>query len=100
MTKPESVTFQPGDRVVVRVDYPHRHIRTPRYIQGKTGRISALCGVFPNPETLAYGENGLPPQPLYRVEFLQADVWETYHGAVTDKLLIDIYEGWLEPANL
>ena len=84
---------------MVRVDHPHRHIRTPRYIQGKTGKISARCGVFPNPETLAYGENGLPPQPLYRVEFIQADVWENYHGPMTDKLLIDIYEGWLEPAN-
>ncbi len=99
MSAASTTKYQRGDRVVVRVDYPPRHIRTPRYIQGKAGQIAAVCGNFPNPETLAYGENGLPAQPLYRVEFVQADIWDTYHGPVTDKLLMDIYEHWLEPAG-
>ena len=94
----EPVRFQPGDPVQVRVDSPPHHIRTPAYIQGKTGRVEALCGVFLNPESLAYGGSGLPKQPLYRVQFDQTEVWESYRGSEIDQLLIDIYQHWLEPA--
>ncbi len=91
--------FRPGDRVRVRVDSPPGHYRTPHYIQGKTGMVAALCGVFRNPESLAYGGTGLPKQPLYRVEFSQTEVWETYGGSAADKVLVDIYEHWLEPSG-
>ncbi|MDP6550383.1 MAG: nitrile hydratase subunit beta [Dehalococcoidia bacterium] len=94
----EPVRFQPGDRVQVRVGSPPHHIRTPAYIQGKTGRVETLCGVFPNPESLAYGGSGLPKQPLYRVQFDQTEIWESYRGPAIDQLLIDIYQHWLEPA--
>ncbi len=94
----ESVRFQPGDTVTVRVDDPGGHFRTPIYIQGHRGRISALCGVFPNPESLAFGGSGQPAQPLYRVEFPQAEVWPDYSGPETDKIYVDIYQHWLEPA--
>ena len=91
--------FRPGDRVRVRVDSPPGHYRTPRYIQGKTGMVAALCGAFRNPESLAYGGTGLPMQHLYRVEFSQTEVWETYAGSSADKVLVDIYEHWLEPGG-
>lgn len=91
--------YRPGDRVRVRVESPPRHIRTPAYIQGMTGRVSALCGVFPNPESLAYGGSGLPAQPLYRVEFTQTEVWAHYSGPADDTVLVDIYEHWLDPAG-
>ena len=65
----DSVRYRAGDVVTVRVDNPGGHFRTPTYIQGQTGRIYRLCGVFPNPESLAYGGDGQPAQPLYRVEF-------------------------------
>ena len=91
--------FQPGDAVKVGEGSPPGHFRTPQYIQGKTGRVAALCGVFPNPESLAHGGDGLPKQPLYRVEFAQRQVWDNYQGPHTDKLLIDIYECWLAPAG-
>jgi nitrile hydratase subunit beta len=90
--------FQPGDQVRVRVDSPPRHIRTPTYIQGKTGWIAAVYGAFPNPETLAYGGDGLPKQFLYLVRFTQSDVWKEYPAPSTDQLLIDLYEHWLTPA--
>ena len=92
------VKYQSGDRVRVRVGSPPGHFRTPAYIQGKTGVVVAQCGVFPNPESLAHGGSGLPRQPLYRVEFAQSDVWEHYPGPPGDKLLVDIYEHWLDPA--
>lgn len=93
-----SAKYQPADRVRVRTGSPPGHYRTPAYIQGKTGRVVALCGAFPNPESLAHGGNGLPQQPLYRVEFDQMQVWPGYTGPSIDKVLVDIYEHWLEEA--
>ena len=89
--------YQPGDSVAVRVDNPGGHFRTPRYIQGHTGRVHKLCGIFPNPESLAYGGDGQPAQPLYRIEFFQSQVWSEYSGPVSDKIFVDIYQHWLEP---
>ena len=92
-----SARYQPGDTVAVRVDNPGGHFRTPRYIQGQTGVVHKLCGVFPNPESLAFGGDGQPAQPLYRVEFLQSQVWPEYGGPGSDKIYVDIYQHWLEP---
>ena len=94
----EDLKYQSGNMVRVRVDSPPTHFRTPEYVQGKTGRVVALCGVFHNPESLAHGGSGLPKKPLYRVEFRQTDVWQRYPGPAADKLLVDIYEHWLDPA--
>ena len=91
--------FRKGDRVRVRVDYPAHHFRTPAYIQGKLGRVEALCGTFPNPESLAHGGSGLPQKPLYRVEFPQTEVWPEYNGPAADTVSVDIYEHWLDPAT-
>lgn len=85
--------------MVVRVGSPPGHFRTPGYIQGKVGRIEALCGVFRNPESLGHGGPGLPEQPLYRVEFVQGQVWDRYQGPVNDKVLVDLYEHWLDPVD-
>jgi nitrile hydratase len=90
--------YQTGDRVRVRVGSPPGHFRTPAYIQGKSGLVVAVYGPFPNPESLAYGGSGLPTQPLYRVEFDQVQVWKQYTGPATDKVLVDIYQHWLEQA--
>jgi hypothetical protein len=91
--------YQTGDRVRVRVDSPPHHFRTPFYIQGKPGRVVTVCGAFPNPESLAHGGTGLPEQRLYRVEFVQTEVWDQYQGSGSDKILVDIYEHWLNPVN-
>ena len=91
--------FKPGDAVTVRRAYPPGHIRTPHYIRGKSGVVERICGSFANPEELAYGRNGLPAQPLYRVRFTQAQVWPDYAGTAGDSVDIEIYEHWLEPAS-
>ncbi|GIX46225.1 MAG: hypothetical protein KatS3mg131_0436 [Candidatus Tectimicrobiota bacterium] len=90
--------FKPGDRVRVRVAYPPHHFRTPGYIQGKTGTVEVVHGAFRNPESLAYGGDGLPKQYLYLVRFAQTEVWEGYPAGSQDQLLLDLYEHWLEPA--
>ena len=96
MAAEQQVSFHTGDLVRVRVGSPPTHFRTPEYVQGRTGRVAGLCGVFPNPESLAHGGDGLPYVPLFQVEFAQTDLWNEYAGSASDRLLIDIYEHWLE----
>ncbi len=88
--------FAPGDRVRVRVTAPLGHIRTPYYIRGHVGVIERYCGAFPNPEELAQMRDGLPAQPLYRVRFLQTEVWPDYAGKSNDTIDIEIFQHWLE----
>jgi len=91
--------FAVGDRVRVReVDAPG-HIRTPHYIRGKTGIVERFVGFFKNPEELAYGRSGEPKRALYRVRFVQREVWSDYDGAAGDTVDIDIYEHWLESGD-
>lgn len=90
--------FKPGDRVRVREGDPPGHCRTPAYIRGKIGSIEGVRGAFRNPESLAYGGEGLPKQVLYLVGFDQPRIWTKYHGPAQDKLLVDLYEHWLESA--
>ena len=90
--------FRPGDSVKVRrADVPG-HVRTPWYIRGHAGVIERLCGAFPNPEELAYARSGVPAQPLYRVRFMQAELWPDYAGGPADSIDVEIYQHWLEPA--
>ena len=91
--------FGPGERVRVRPEERPGHVRTPGYVRGRTGRVESVLGEFRNPETLAYGETGLPERPLYKVSFRQVDLWEEYPGPADDELRMDIYEQWLEPVR-
>jgi nitrile hydratase beta subunit-like protein len=90
--------FKPGERVRVLKAYPLGHVRTPFYIRGRTGTVERICGAFPNPEELAQMRDGLPPQPLYRVRFLQNEVWPDYRGSPSDVVEVEIFQHWLESA--
>ncbi len=94
-----SARFQPGARVRVRFAHPPGHCRTPYYVRGRTGVVERICGSFANPEELAYGRDGLPVRPLYRVRFEQGALWPDYAGAAGDSVDVEIYEHWLEPAE-
>jgi nitrile hydratase len=73
------------------------HVRTPAYVRGKQGWIERVLGEFRNPESLAYGGDGLPRQPLYTVGFRQPDLWQSrYAESPRDNLYVDLYEHWLE----
>ena len=94
--------FAVGDRVRVRAHYPPTppsHIRTPHYIRGVEGEIERICGTFGNPEELAFGRRYGDRPVLYRVRFRQDDVWSDYTGPPGDRIEIEIYEFWLEPAG-
>ena len=66
------------------------HHRTPAYVKGRTGTIARIHAAYPNPETRAYGESGLPEQPLYLVA-LASDT--------NDRIYVDVFEHWLEEAE-
>jgi nitrile hydratase subunit beta len=90
------VRYRPGQPVRV-ADRPHDgHHRTPGYVKGKIGRVERVHAAFTNPETRAYGTEGLPKQPLYLVGFAQHDVWADYGGRGDDRIYIDLFEHWLE----
>ncbi len=89
--------FKVGDGVRVKEMFSPGHIRTPWYVRGRRGSIERLCGVFGNPEELAYARAGTPRQPLYRVRFLLHELWPDYNEAAQDSIEIEIYQHWLEP---
>jgi len=91
------LNFKPGQAVKVKEDAPTGHVRTPTYVRGKRGWVERVHGEFRNPESLAYGGDGLPREPLYMVGFRQTDLWPSrYAESRGDNLYIDLYEHWLE----
>ncbi len=89
------MSFLPvGQPVRVRSSFPPGHVRTPFYVRGRQGRIVGLAAVHPDPGSLAYGGDGLPRQPVYRVSFTHAELWGS--NAV-DRTVVDLQESWLEP---
>ena len=82
------MSFQVGDRVRVSDRAHEGHHRTPGYLKGRSGRVERVYGEFTNPETRAYGGDGLPERTLYLVRF---DGPDAVHA--------DVYEHWLEPVE-
>jgi Nitrile hydratase beta subunit, C-terminal len=82
--------FRPGQQVRVSARDHYGHHRTPAYIKGRVGTVERVHGEFTNPETRAYGDDGLPKQPVYLVGF--------DHDR-RDRILVDVYEHWLEEAE-
>jgi len=95
----QPAAFAPGTPVRVRLDWPETrgpvHIRTPHYLRGKPGTVVRLLGAFPNPEDLAFARPA-EDRPLYHVAFAQDALWPD--GRRGDRVLVELYEHWLEPA--
>ncbi len=91
--------FAAGARVRVKALHPPGHCRTPHYARGRRGLVLGVVDREPNPEVLAYGRDGLPPLPVYRVRFELAELWpdDTPSGAGRDAVIVDLFEPWLEP---
>lgn len=90
------MTYRVGDRVRVAARPHDGHHRTPGYVKGKSGRVERIHGPFTNPETRAYGSDGLPEEVLYQVCFAQHDLWPAYRDHGDDHAYVDIFEHWLE----
>jgi len=83
--------FRVGDYVTVRESKSLRHVRTPAYVQGRSGTVLCAHGKFPNPEERAYGRPGTPVD-LYSVAFKSSELWDS---PSRDEVIVDIYENWL-----
>ena len=93
------MSYRIGDQVRVASRAHEGHHRTPGYLKGKTGTVQRVHGSFANPETRAYGADGLPEQQLYLVGFEQREVWAVYLGHAGDRIYADVFEHWLEDAT-
>ena len=67
------------------------HLRTPGYIFGCHGVVESVAGVFPDPQLLAFRDEG-PHQPLYRVKFKQVGADSSRCPALS--LLLVLSAGW------
>jgi nitrile hydratase len=88
--------FKAGDRVRAKNLHPSGHTRLPRYARGKLGTIHADHGVFSFADSNARGD-GPAPQHLYAVMFAARELWGP-EAPATDKLYLDLWEAYLEPA--
>ena len=88
-TKPPETDhrFQVGDRVQVKEMSPAGNPRTPTYVKGKNGVVTALHGTIVNP----LDHRGVYP-PLCSVLF---SVGEVFGGTSPDTLSVDLHEEWL-----
>lgn len=89
--------YQVGQRVRIADRTPPVHHRVPSYVKGRVGVIERICGLHGEPEKFIRGD-GEPKQRIYRVRIPQDALWADYDGMPDDKLDIEIFEHWLEPA--
>lgn len=81
--------FHVGDSVRVERANPAGNPRTPAYIRGKSGTVTALHGCVVNP----LDHRSVYP-PLCTVLFSVRDV---FGGSGHDTLSVDLHEDWLAP---
>jgi len=87
--------FKIGDAVKARNIHPTGHTRLPRYARGKRGTIHAVHGVFSFADSKARGD-GPCPQHLYTVAFAAEELWGA--GARNDRIFLDLWDNYLDPA--
>ncbi len=84
-----ALEFRIGDRVRVKAANHDGNPRTPAYIRGKTGIVTAVHGRIDNP----VDHRGIYPA-LYTVEFELRDVFGTNSS---DRIAAEVHEDWLDP---
>ena len=89
--------FSVGDRVRVIDAVPGGTTRTPFFIRGKKGVVAYSHGVGKNPRDLSYGGSGEPGLHLYAVSFHMAHLYDEDPDYVHDRVVVDVFEDWLEP---
>jgi len=93
------MTHHVGERVRVATRDHEGHHRTPGYLKGRIGTVELVHGSFANPESRAYGADGLPEQPLYLICFDRYDIRPDERAHARDRIYADVYEHWLEKVN-
>lgn len=93
----EEPALKVGDPVKISVRYPIGHYRVPLYVRGKHGVVERiLTPMALNNEEEAYGRNAGIKGHYYRVGILLSELWPDYSGPAQDRLVIEVFETWLE----
>jgi nitrile hydratase len=93
----EEPAFMAGDRVRISVRYPVGHYRVPAYIRGKHGIVDVLLRpAAVNNEEEGFGRNAGSKGHYYRVGIPLTELWPGYAGPSQDRLIIEVFESWLE----
>jgi nitrile hydratase len=92
----ERPIFAVGQRVRARQAQPAGHTRLPRYARGRAGIVTRHHGGHVLPDASAHGQ-GDAPQHLYTVGFTARELWGDAAN-LRDKIHLDLWEGYLEPA--
>lgn len=71
------------------------HTRLPQYARGRRGTVTASHGAHVLPDASARGEERA--EPLYTVAFAARELWGEA-GAPRDRVCLDLWESYLEPA--
>ena len=87
--------FSDRDRVKVLALGKEGHVRIPHYVRNQIGHVIGYCGTYLNPEDLAVGNTSGRAVDLYRVAFLQRQLWPDDAIPAQDTLIIEIYDHWL-----
>lgn len=88
--------FALGQKVRARNIHPSGHTRLPRYARGKSGAVVRLHGGHVLPDASAHGL-GEQPQHLYTVGFSARELWGA-EASAKDRIFLDLWESYLEPA--
>jgi nitrile hydratase len=88
--------FAVGQQVRTRNIHPAGHTRLPRYARGKLGAVHAHHGAHVLPDTNAHGK-GECPEHVYSVAIAARELWGP-QAAPKDKVYLDLWESYLEPA--
>lgn len=102
-TEGPSALFRVGDLVRTASYHPnHRapggHTRLPAYAMGRVGQVVMLHGNHVLPDSNAHFE-GEAPEPLYAVEFDARTLWDGDAEDAGDRMVLDLWQNYLEPAN-
>lgn len=93
----EEPAFKAGDQVQISLRYPVGHYRVPIYMRGKQGIIEKILEpAAVNNEEEGFGRNAGSKRHYYRVGVPLTELWPGYAGSAQDRLVIEIFETWLE----
>jgi nitrile hydratase len=88
--------FEVGDTVTGKLSVSAMHTRLPAYARGRSGLVSTHHGMQILPDASARGE--IRKEHLYTVAFKASDLWPKATDR-KDKVYIDLWESYLEPAR-
>jgi hypothetical protein len=93
----EEPAFKAGDKVRISVRFPVGHYRVPIYMRGKRGMVEVVLEpAAVNNEEEGFGRNAGSKGHYFRVAVPLTELWPGYAGPPQDRLVIEVFETWLE----